>query len=82
MTYSVSDLQAVVLPAAREELLPRFARVARRYKLDGSVLTEADLAMQERVAGQLQQLYPETVFLGEEMDAAEQAQLLLTDRPV
>ncbi len=82
MSYSMKDLQDIVLPAAREELLPRFARVARQHKVDGSVLTEADLAMQERVARQLQQRFPDTVFLGEEMEAAEQKQLLQTGKPV
>ena len=82
MSYSLTDLQTIVLPAARDELLPRFARVERRHKLDGSVLTDADLAMQERVAGQLQQQFPGTDFLGEEMTAAEQMQLLQSDKPV
>lgn len=82
MSYSLTDLQTIVLPAARDELLPRFARVERRHKLDGSVLTDADLAMQERIAGQLQQQFPGTDFLGEEMTAAEQMQLLQSDKPV
>ena len=82
MSYSIGGLQEIIIPAAKEELLPRFARVARQHKIDGSVLTEADLAMQERVAGHLQQQFPDTVFLGEEMDAQEQRRLLQTDRPV
>ena len=82
MLYSLADLQSIVLPAARDELLPRFARVERRHKVDGSVLTEADLAMQERIAGQLQQQFPGTDFLGEEMTVAEQKQLLQSDKPV
>jgi myo-inositol-1(or 4)-monophosphatase len=82
MSYSMNYLQEIVIAAAREELLPRFARVARQHKIDGSVLTEADLAMQQRLAGLLQQQFPDTVFLGEEMDALEQKRLLQTDKPV
>ena len=82
MAYSMNDLQEILMPAARQELLPRFARVARQHKKDGSVLTEADLAMQTRLAGQLLAQYPDTVFLGEEMDASEQRRLLLSDKPV
>ena len=82
MSYLMKDLQQIVIAAAQEELLPRFARVARQRKSDGSVLTEADLVMQERLAGLLHQQFPDTVFLGEEMEAAEQKQVLLTDKPV
>lgn len=82
MSFSLATLQEMIIAAAREELLPRFARVERAHKVDGSVLTEADLAVQERLAGQLMQHWPDTVFLGEEMTAAEQAGLLATEQPV
>jgi len=82
MAISLSSLQDILVPAAREELLPRFARVEREHKVDGSVVTRADLVMQERVARQLLQQWPDTVFLGEEMAAAEQARLLAAERPV
>ena len=82
MTYSVAVLQDMIIAAAREELLPRFTRVERQHKRDGSVLTEADLAVQSRLAVQLQQQWPETVFLGEEMTTADQAGLLASGQPV
>ena len=82
MTYSLTVLQDMIIVAAQEELLPRFARVERQHKRDGSVLTEADLAVQSRLAAQLQQQWPETVFLGEEMTAVEQADLLASGQPV
>lgn len=82
MTYSLTALKDIIVPAAQEELLPRFARVERQYKRDGSVLTEVDLAVQSRIAAQLLQLWPETVFLGEEMTAAEQTDLLASGQPV
>jgi len=82
MTYSLTVLKTIIKPAAQEELLPRFARVERQQKRDGSVLTEADLAVQSRIATLLQQQWPETVFLGEEMTSTEQAELLTSGQPV
>jgi myo-inositol-1(or 4)-monophosphatase len=82
MAYSLTVLQDMIIPVAREELLPRFARVERQHKRDGSVLTEADLAVQSRLAVQLQQQWPDTVFLGEEMTSVEQADLLTSGQPV
>ncbi|MGB5178233.1 MAG: inositol monophosphatase family protein [Gammaproteobacteria bacterium] len=82
MTYSSTVLKDIIIPAAQEELLPRFARVERQHKRDGSILTEADLAVQSRIATQLLQRWPETVFLGEEMTTAEQTDLLASGQPV
>ena len=82
MNYELEQLQQIIVSAGKEELLPRFTRVERTHKADGSVLTEADLAVQERVAAQLQERWPDTVFLGEEMSAGEQQALLLSDNPV
>ncbi|HSG11375.1 MAG TPA: inositol monophosphatase family protein [Gammaproteobacteria bacterium] len=78
----VDEVQAIIVSAAREELLPRFARVERTRKRDGSILTEADTAMQTRIAASLQQLSPDVLFLGEEMEADEQAALLESGQPV
>ena len=76
MKYELSVLKQIIITAAREELLPRFADVQRSIKVDGSFLTEADTATQARISQALKQQYPETAFLGEEMTAEEQAQLL------
>jgi len=78
----MADLKGMIVPAAQQELLPRFARVERQHKRDGSVLTEADLALQSRIAAQLRQQWPETVFLGEEMTTTEQTELLAGGQPV
>jgi myo-inositol-1(or 4)-monophosphatase len=69
------ELQRVVhtlCRAAREELLPRFAQVQRHYKADGSQVTAADLAMQQRLTTELAAGWPDVGLLGEEMSAAEQ----------
>lgn len=82
MSPEIAALQAIIVAAAREELLPRFNRVARNRKADGSIVTEADLAMQERVAQALQAQWPDTVFLGEEMPAQQQQRLIESEQPV
>lgn len=69
--------------AAREELLPRFTRVTQEHKADGSILTEADLAIDARLRMDLAQHWPEIGFLSEEMDAAAQQRLLdARERPL
>lgn len=82
MTYDLQQLQTIIVPAAREELLPRFAQVEREHKADGSFLTEADIAVQKRIAKQLMRHWPDTVFLGEEMTAEQQAGLLASEQPI
>jgi myo-inositol-1(or 4)-monophosphatase len=82
MNDALKELQEIIVSAGKQELLPRFTRVERSHKADGSVLTEADLAVQERVATQLRDSWPDTVFLGEEMSPGEQQALLASDKPV
>ncbi len=69
-------LVPLVRQAAAEELLTRFRQVTSRHKADGSLITEADLAMQQRILDELQHRWPERALLGEEMPAAEQQRLL------
>jgi myo-inositol-1(or 4)-monophosphatase len=76
MNYDISILKQIIITTAREELLPRFADVQRSTKVDGSFVTEADLAVQARITQVLQEHYPATALLGEEMTVAEQSELL------
>ena len=76
MKYNLPLLKQIIINAAREELLPRFADVHRNTKADGSFVTEADLAVQARITHELKEHYPETALLGEEMTAEEQSELL------
>lgn len=77
--HSVSKL---VVATATEELLPRFTRVKRGEKADGSVITEADLITQQRIQDSLQVSYPDIDFLGEEMPASRQEELLASGHPL
>jgi len=82
MTYDLNKLKEILISVAKEELLPRFTHVERHHKADGSILTEADLATQQRIAEQLQHYWPDTVFLGEEMTSEQQTELLKSDQPI
>ena len=69
-------LAELIRVAARAELLPRFARGQAQAKADGSLVTEADTAMQARLTAALATGWPEIPLLGEEMTAADQQDLL------
>jgi len=58
--------------AADDELLSRFNQVDVEIKTDGSIVTEADHAMQQRVQTELAELFPQYGLLGEEMSKSEQ----------
>lgn len=74
----LQQLEQIIRQAANEELLPRFEHIERNFKADGSVVTEADYAMQQRVTTELQQRWPAIPLLGEEMSEAAQ-QALISD---
>ncbi|MCW8841337.1 MAG: inositol monophosphatase [Gammaproteobacteria bacterium] len=76
MFLSIDTLADILRAAAREELLPRFAQVERMFKTDGSIVTEADSAMQQRIAAELAGYWPEISLLGEEMPEDRQQSLL------
>ena len=63
----IEALQQRLCAAADTELLQRFKRVDAEIKADGSLVTEADLLMQERMKQELAELYPQYGLLGEEM---------------
>jgi myo-inositol-1(or 4)-monophosphatase len=67
----LKTLRALVRETAQAELMPRFADVQRHVKRDGSLVTEADLAMQARLREALARVWPGFDFLGEEMEGHE-----------
>jgi myo-inositol-1(or 4)-monophosphatase len=80
---ALSKLHNSIRTAATEELLPRFNAVDTAFKADGSIVTEADHAMQDRLQAELAQQFPEYGLLGEEMTEEEQlAQLRDSTRGV
>ncbi len=73
---SLNAVVDIVIDAAKNELMPRFTRAAREYKTDGSIVTEADRAVQQSIQSALKALWPDYLFVGEEMAEAEQLGLL------
>jgi myo-inositol-1(or 4)-monophosphatase len=74
---SFEILPQALRSAGREELLPRFqGRLAVSEKADGSLVTSADHAVDKRLRGVLNQLFPGTPVLSEEQPRdAQQAAL-------
>jgi myo-inositol-1(or 4)-monophosphatase len=66
-----AEVGELLRSAAREELLPRFAAVQHHVKHDGSLVTEADLALQARLRRELTGRWPQYDFLAEEMGGQE-----------
>ncbi|MBK6744660.1 MAG: inositol monophosphatase family protein [Hydrogenophilales bacterium] len=62
---------AAARKVGREEVMPRYLKVAHERKTDGSLFTEADLAAQQALFVSLREIAPYPV-LGEEMTEAEQ----------
>lgn len=75
-----SMLQPLLKEAAKTEITPRYHHNQARMKADGSLVTEADLAVQNRVAALLAERWPEIPLLGEEMGQEAQRGVLETGR--
>ncbi len=68
----LEKLKSLVKVAAKEELLKDFGHSEFDYKADGSVITPADIAMQDRLKNELNHHWPMYEVLGEEMTDDEQ----------
>ncbi len=67
----LAELGSLLRAAGRQCLLPRLHRVARDYKADGSLVTEADLLLQNHLASELARGWPDIMLLSEELDARQ-----------
>ena len=68
----LKQLEAIVKPAAQEILVPGFGKLDYQYKADGSIITAADKAMQNRLDHELRNAWPAYAILGEEMTKERQ----------
>ncbi|HQU15873.1 MAG: hypothetical protein B7Z66_06315 [Chromatiales bacterium 21-64-14] len=76
VTPELTRIVALVREGARRELLPRFGSIASVRKADGSVVTEADRAIQSWIEGELVRRWPAIPVLAEEMGPARQRAVL------
>lgn len=72
----IDVLSALLRRSSVEQLLPGFAGVERHAKADGSIVTEADHAMQAHMASVLLEQWPDIPLLGEEMADEEREAVL------
>ena len=75
----ISVVKQLVIEAGREELLPRFQQTSFFYKQDGSIVTEADISVQNRLQQALNDHFPDIPLLGEEMTEHEQTAIIAHD---
>ncbi len=76
MLPNLKKLEHIIRQVAKEEILPRFNKSSYSIKNDGSLLTEADLAADQRIQQSLLAYCPDIAFLSEEMELEQQKQLL------
>ena len=78
MLPDLEKLEHIIREVANEEILTRFNKISYSIKSDGSLLTEADLAADQRIQQHLVENWPDIAFLSEEMELSQQQQLLQT----
>ena len=71
----VDVVREIVINAARDACLDRFALRDRSVKDDGSVVTETDHRVQTFISSELIERWPHLGFMGEEMEHGEQAEI-------
>ena len=77
--FNIDDLaviQNIIKQCSAETLLTYFSVSTASYKNDGSIVTEADLAMQNAMAKALALHHPDILLLSEELTAQEQQVIL------
>ena len=76
MKKMLLKLESVIAELAEKEIISRFNQIGHSVKEDGSLVTEADMAMQQSITEFLQKEWPQYSLLGEEMTAQQQQDLL------
>jgi myo-inositol-1(or 4)-monophosphatase len=77
--YDYDDLiaiQDIILTAASNSLSVYYTRSTADYKSDGSIVTEADLMMQQMLTMALAERYPQVQMLGEEISETLQREVV------
>lgn len=77
--YHFDDLSAVqeIIRTAADNILSNYYQSSTAdYKSDGSIVTEADLAMQQALTRALHERFPEVYMLGEEVTEREQTAVI------
>jgi myo-inositol-1(or 4)-monophosphatase len=75
--YVLKTVISIVKKVAKQEIIPRYLKVVRHQKSDGSLCTEADIAVQEALLRELPKIYPGSV-VSEEMSKKQQTDQWIT----
>ncbi len=73
---ALKQLEALIISATKQHLLPYFGKTTRRFKEDDSIVTQADHAIQSALLNALKREWPQIPVLGEEMSSGQQQKLL------
>lgn len=76
MRPDLDSLREIIRETAAVEMVTAFSEYSRQIKWDGSVVTELDHRIQDRIREALAARWPDIPLLGEEMRPAEQRGLL------
>lgn len=76
---SSQQLQHILIEIAETEVLSRYRHPEISHKRDGTLVTDADLTVQVRLAEKLAESWPGIPLMGEEMSEAEQQAVAESD---
>lgn len=72
----LTTIQQIIQQSTESSLNPYFTQSTANFKNDGSIVTEADIAMQNAMTTALRSLYPAVLMLGEEISEQEQIDVI------
>lgn len=67
----INKIESIVKEVSSKVLLPYYTQVQARKKADGSLITEADIEVQNAIQAQLNEHFPDYGFFSEELPDAE-----------
>ena len=68
----MASVQNIIRESSESSLDAYFRQSTANFKNDGSIVTEADIAMQEAMTSDLHKRYPEVMMLSEENSDQDQ----------
>ena len=76
----ILTIQSIIATSAQTSLIHFFRQSTANFKEDGSIVTNADFAMQDALAKALGEAYPDVAMLSEESSPEQQTAAMLSGR--
>jgi len=70
-TYIINKIEIIVKSISKEILLPCYTKVKAQNKADGSLITQADIDVQNAIEAELNKHFPQYGFFAEELSDTE-----------